>query len=114
MRRLYLNICLKRRFLFWADTGKSICLLMRDSTGWQQVLKKSYISGSIWRKWVIQTVKYSIIKDMFCYISFSDAPFIFSNFFLKNEFVFRHAPASCLHKVVVLASRHESQNTSAK
>ena len=67
MRRLYLNICLKRRFLFWADAGKSICLLMRDSAGWQQVLKKSYISGSIWRKWVIQTVKYSIIKDMFCY-----------------------------------------------
>lgn len=97
MRRLYLNICLKRRFLFWADAGKSICRLMRDSAGWQQVLKKSYISGSIWRKWVIQTVKYSIIKDMFCYISFIDAPFIFSNFFfLKNEFVFRHAPVVCI------------------
>ena len=77
MRCLYLNIFLKEGFCFWH--APAMCFVFQVFW-WCHAGSKCYISGSIWRKWMFQTVKCSIIKNMLFYLSCYDAPYIFSNF----------------------------------
>ena len=47
--------------------------------------RKNYISGYIWHRSFIQTVKCSFLDEKFVYQSFYDAPFTFSYFLLQGK-----------------------------
>ena len=47
--------------------------------------RKNYISGYIWHRQFIQTVKCSFLDEKFVYQSFYDAPFTFSYFFTSRS-----------------------------
>ena len=51
--------------------------------------RKNYISGYIWHRSFIQTVKCSFLDEKFVYQSFYDAPFTFSYFLLQGKVLFR-------------------------
>ena len=61
--------------------------------------RKNYISGYIWHRSFIQTVKYSFLDEKFVYQSFYDAPFTFSSFLLQGKFCVSHASTSRLRDV---------------
>ena len=50
--------------------------------------RKNYISGYIWHRSFIQTVKWSFLDEKFVYQSFYDAPFMFSYFLLQGKVLF--------------------------
>ena len=47
--------------------------------------RKNYISGYIWHRLSIQTVKCSFLDEKFVYQSFYDAPFTWSYFLLQGK-----------------------------
>ena len=83
--------------------GKSLCFSTR-----QQVAKcslsegprwKNDISGFIWHKLFIQTVKCSYFNQMIVYQSFYGALLSLNYFFFKGKFVLCHTSASRLQDV---------------
>ena len=50
--------------------------------------RKNYISGYIWHRSFIQTVKCSFLDEKFVCQSFYDAPFTFSYFLLQGKVLF--------------------------
>ena len=72
---------------------KKFCVLARIGETCVTIIcrrpcRKNYISGYIWHRSFIHTVKCSFFDEKFVYQSFYDAPFTFSYFLLQGKVLF--------------------------
>ena len=75
---------LQRKFCVSARVGKSLEKYLL-SKAFRRPCGKNYISGNIWRKSFIQTVKYSFFSKITVNQSFYGALLTFYNFFFKEK-----------------------------
>ena len=80
---------LEEKFCVSARVGKSQLRDVYRSKAFRRPCRKNYISGYIWHKSFIQTVKCSFFNQIVVYQSFYGASLLFSNFLLQGKVVFR-------------------------
>ena len=90
------------KVLCFGRVGKSLARCLLSEAAFRRPCRKNYISGYIWHRSLIQTVKCSLLDEKIVYQSFYGALPHLVIFYFKEKFFVLHAPACRLRDVYCL------------